>query len=148
MFASRTFWLILTAFTVVFTGYLLITGSGWLEYPLWNHPYIPLGTFIAWAGLSAFPALFYFALDWQRPKRSSLSTLYILPIRVSLVMGLAWGMVSLLLAGNLNFSFSGGNGYWTYSRVWRIYTVMVLVLPIVALILWGLYFVLIRIIRR
>jgi hypothetical protein len=115
-----------------FFVYCLIEGSELLMWPIIKDPYLPLGTFIGWYVLAVIPFLILSLMEWLGAKKQLLS-FYTLG-KVGLWMGLLWGLVSFGLSGNFSFSFRGG----IYPEIWRVYTILVVVLPLLGLLLFGL----------
>lgn len=105
--------------------YLLLTASEWLFYPLSKEPYWPLGNALTWVGLIAYPLMFWLARPRGFLKFSFARQAFRFLVLTALCMGLTWGAVSFLLAGNWNYSFHGG---WQ-PKAWKAFTAAIVALP-------------------
>lgn len=85
---------------------LLISGSSLLTLALDSDDTIPLGTFIIWIGMISLPLSIYFGLkEWSNPKKK-LNRILSGFLKVFIVLGILWVLISYLLAGNIAFNFS------------------------------------------
>lgn len=112
--------------------YCLIEGSELLVWPIIKDPYLPFGIFVGWFVLAVIPFLILSLMDWLGVKKQLLS-FYTLG-KIGLWMGLFWGLVSFGLSGNFSFSFNGG----FYPQIWKVYTFLIIVLPLLSLLLLGM----------
>ncbi len=93
------------------SAYLLVTASGWLVTPLFGNENFPMGTLITWTGFIALQATVFFGADmlidpdskWEKTLRYGLLAL--------IVLGMLWGFIAFLLAGNWGFNFSAGESF-------------------------------------
>ena len=95
----------------IFSSALLITGSDWLLYPLWEDPYFPFGTLMTWIGMISLPLFIYSGFRILRedvhPFLQALRNL----IRASILLSISWGVLCYLLAGNWSYSFGQGSSF-------------------------------------
>ncbi|WP_346857439.1 hypothetical protein [uncultured Draconibacterium sp.] len=93
---------------------------------------VPIGTLVSWMGLFAYALLFYNLLP------SGKRTFFVKGVQkvllVNLIAASFWGIISAALAGNWALNFGNGNVFF----VWIIFTVFILVLPLLSYLLLGL----------
>ncbi len=84
---------------------LLLTASNLLTFSLSDDPYIPLGTFITWAGIIAFPLTIYWGMDnWRKPVGRAERILSSL-LKFQIVLATLWLPICFALSGNMAFTF-------------------------------------------
>ena len=104
---------------------LLVTGSDILLIEIGKGSSIPLGTFITWIGMIAFPCAIYFGSNRLREPKSRFYFFLSVILKGLIVVAIMWVPVSYFLAGNIAFTFSeketfrGGQlamrWFWIYS---------------------------------
>ena len=107
----RSFFRIFPLLLLVASGILLLWGSSILTLPLMRGVEIPLGSLIAWLCISMLPLSILLGIRYIRKPISLAYRRYNRFFRLLTIMGLAWGLISFLLAGNWSFTFSGGMGF-------------------------------------
>ena len=104
----------LTLLQVLVTALLLISGSKLLLLPLQESPYIPLGTFITWAGIAALPLSIYWGIPSIRSSEKLKTYRYVLIALI--LLGLSWGLIAYALAGNWAYTFQNQEAFRGSSR--------------------------------
>ena len=122
---SRTVFGFIAGGITLFAVTLLVSGSplllanvGWLGE-------IPAGTFISWAGIFCLPLSLLLASGDPRVQNSGILNWISNLLRLAVVLGLVWGLVGFLFAGNWSFNFSpqesfrgsvsAANYFWAYT---------------------------------
>lgn len=114
-----------------------------LTYELIGQIHFPFGTLISWSMLVAYAYLTRsFSArkpsgNFQRVARRILNANFILAI--------AWGIISFLLSGNWSFSFQNAPLNFAF---WTAITGTILILPLVVLLVAGIYSLAGNILRR
>lgn len=121
-----------TAFTLLFTG------SPVLGRSMSASSNIPWGTWITWLGMIALPFSIYWSSKGLRKPGTRLQILLSSSLKVIIILALFWVPISYILAGNIAFNFSAGEGFqggesamkwfWRYSYGIPIATIVVLLL--------------------
>jgi hypothetical protein len=93
---------------------------------------IPFGTLVSWMGLFAYALLFYYLLP--SGKRTFFMRSVEKVLLVNLIAASLWGIISAALAGNWALNYSNKNVFF----IWIVFTVFILVLPLLSLLLLGL----------
>lgn len=96
----------ISLFLFVVSAYLLFTASPLLTLGLDEADTIPLGTFITWIGIIAFPSFLFFSIGDLYSPKSSLASWFSKLLKALIILAILWVPISALLAGNLSFSFS------------------------------------------
>lgn len=132
----RIFYLLLGIWGL-FSVYLLGSGSDLLLWPLLSTPFFPFGTLVAWSLLSLIPFFSWLAFRFISRKYSSSSRHSYIGYLFysSIAVGLIWGIVSFLLAGNWSYSFRGND---VRSKSWMVFTIITAAYPFVIWIMYGL----------
>ncbi len=136
---NRKTWLLLAVLIAISSCLLLITGSSLLTLPVDSSNSVPLGTFITWAGLIAFPMSFYLGVKEFRKPTGKFNMLLSLSLKFILLLALLWVPISYLLAGNLSFSFTEKatfQGGQLAMRWFWLFTYGIFVVPIVIYLLY------------
>lgn len=99
-------WFYAFLFVSIISLFLLVTGSSLLTLALDRADRIPLGTFIAGAGMISLPLTLYWGCRELRNPSTTLNRILAGSLKVIILLGILWVPISYLLAGNLSFSFS------------------------------------------
>ncbi len=122
---------------------LLIGGSEWLVWPIWDDPFFPLGTLLTWLFVVVLPATILLGVSNFHPPQDRFSKRYWMAFLALVGLAASWGGVAYALAGNWNFSFRGDAPTFRGSSAaspyfWR-FTYALLVLPILLLLVYKLH---------
>ena len=127
---------------VIFFGVaiLLATSSSLLMVPLGN---VPAGTLITWLGLVSLPLLLVLLLRKLHKPENQVLNGFRTALFAILLLAVIWGFVAFALAGNWAFNFSSASPSFRGSvragvYFWN-YTYAVAGLPLVFLLVYGLY---------
>lgn len=116
----------------------LVTGAGWLSFPLLERPFFPLGNLAAWLLLFLFP--FILLLGFRRHELHKQASYWLRFIDSLLVLGatlgMSWGILSRLLSGNWSYVFKNAPAAFD---VWIGYTAMAGMLSLIAAAGWLAY---------
>jgi hypothetical protein len=135
----RSFLRILPLFLLLASGILLLKGSPLLTQPLSEGLAIPLGTLIAWLGMSMLPLSILLGIRYIRKPISLVYRKYNRLFRFLTVLGAAWGLVSFLLAGNWSLTFSSNEGFQGSDAAFDLfigYTAFVSILSLLSFIIF------------
>jgi hypothetical protein len=90
----------------------------------------PLGTVVSWTIFLGVPSFFYFILPFRKDVffEKVLKSILL----TNLFLGIIWGFVSFLLAGNWNFNFDKPYNF----TIWLVYSSTIILLPILVLFVW------------
>lgn len=135
----------------VVTATLLLSNAALLYKPLLREPYFPAGTLVAWAGIISLPTSIYFGLKriWRPGSRISRAFSSLLKSIIALCW--LWGPTGYLLGGSFSFVFEDEDrfpGGVLAAEVFWIFTFLVVLLPLVFLLTYLLYRLLVRIFRN
>lgn len=137
---KTVFFIILSIFLL--TVYLVFSGAEILNKPLIKAIGMPFGTLISWIGIIAFPFSIYFACKHISNPKTRFSKNYQTVLKIIIILAFLWGIVGYYLADNWAFNFSsksvfrGGVKAATY--FWN-YTYIIVILPILFVIIYGLH---------
>jgi len=134
---------------------LLLIGSGILlleELPILTEPVIegmglPFGTLIAWVGISMFPFSILIGIRLIRKPTSQVYRFYKQAFFVFAMLGVAWGGISYLLAGNWTYTFSNGGTFRGSDRafnIFLIYTSFVISITLLTFVIFGIHHLIIN----
>ena len=131
-------WFFILLSVVIFTIYLLVSGSELMTVALDNSDTIPLGSFITWAGIIAMPLMIYCGVKELRQPNNELNKTLSKLLKLIIIISILWLPISYLLAGNIAFNFStihsfqGGpiamKLFWIFSYGLTISSITILVL--------------------
>lgn len=131
-------------------GTLLLTNAALLYEPLLREPFFPAGTLVAWAGIIALPTSIYFGLKRIRRPGSRISRTFSSLLKFIIVLCWLWGPIGYLFSGSFSFVFEDENsfpgGILTAEYFW-IFTFFVVLLPLIFLVTYLLYRLLVTIFR-
>lgn len=119
----RTIPLLLLTFGLV----LLLSGSHLLAQPVFEGSPLPVGSLAAWMSLSMFPLSIILGIRYIRKPISRVYRFYRQAFVLNVLLGILWGPVCFLLAGNWAFAFSDQGifrGSDTAFRVFVSYTAL------------------------
>lgn len=108
---KRVWGIVISFFLLVVSAYLLITASPLLTLGLDEADTIPLGTFITWIGIIAFPCFLFFITGALFRPTNAVARLFSKLMKVFIFVAILWAPIATLLAGNLSFSFSEKSGF-------------------------------------
>ncbi len=93
-------------FVLVVAAYLLITASPLLTLSLDAAGTLPLGTFITWFGLIAFPSFLLFVTGELFAPTTKWARVFSKILKGIIFLAFAWGPFCALLAGNWSYTFA------------------------------------------
>ena len=143
----RTWLLILPLLLLIGSGILLLEGSPFLTEPVIEGMSLPFGTFIAWVGISMFPFSILIGIRLIRKPTSGVYRFYKRAFFVLTMLGVAWGGITYLLAGNLNYTFSNAETFEGSARafnIFLIYTFFIISITLLTFILFGIHHLIIN----
>ena len=85
---------------------LFLSSSPLLTLGLDKADSIPLGTFITWAGMIAFPLTIYWSAKELRRPTNRWNSILVNLLKIIIGLGILWVPIAYLLAGNIAFNFS------------------------------------------
>lgn len=134
-------WFFSSLTILVFTFFLLVTGSSILTIPLDDNNAVPLGTFITWAGIISLPMTIYWGVKKLRSPTGYVYTYLSNILKGILILTVMWVPICYLLAGNISFSFTeketfqGGQlamkWFWRFSYTIAIVPVAILIIHLI-----------------
>lgn len=68
-------------------------------------PYFPVGTLLFWLVFMAWPAAFFFGIKAFREKTRGIEKIIKTVLKIMIVLGALWGLISFGLANNWAFNF-------------------------------------------
>ena len=114
-----------------------------LTYELIGQIHFPFGTLISWSMLVAYACLSrsfvageHSGIIWRRAKKI---------LNFNFILAIAWAIISFLLSGNWSFSFQNAPLNFAF---WTAITGTILILPLVVLLVAGIYSLAGNILRR
>lgn len=123
---------IVPLFLLVVSIYLVFVKPASLTHSVNLGFEIPFGTLVSWMGLFAYALLFYYLLP------SGKRTFFVRSVEkvllANLIAASLWGIISAALAGNWALNFGNKNVFF----VWIVFTVFILVLPLLSYLALGL----------
>nr|WP_321409006.1 hypothetical protein [uncultured Carboxylicivirga sp.] len=137
-------------FTLLISAAILIRGDSLLTFSLSAKFYVPIGSFITWAGLIALPLSIYYGLLIINSKAFESFKLLDIYFKIVFISSVLWLPVSYLLAGNMAFTFSQLNGFQGGSLAFQcflFYTGLVVLCSVIFLLM-GLGIIVINKIRH
>lgn len=145
MYRKTLFIIALSIFIATF--YLVFSGAEILNKPFINAINFPFGTIISWLGIVAFPFTLYVGLSAIYYAETQFSKNYQIILKIIILMAIFWGLIGYYLADNWAYNFSTKKvfrGSENAADFFWLYTFIVLVLPIVFLVVYGLHLVINR----
>ncbi|MDX1667503.1 MAG: hypothetical protein R3350_09750 [Saprospiraceae bacterium] len=126
----QTISIFIAAVLLIAGVYLLASDSRLLTVEIGGEGGYPMGNLVAWSVFILFPVIFYLGLRRDLLLRARLgqraSWLGLNLLRLCLILGLIWGVVSYFLAGNWQYIFSSNP---TGLTIWAIYSALIVALP-------------------
>jgi hypothetical protein len=126
---------------------LLASGSPLLVKPIVAGSEFPFGSLIAWLGISSLPLSLLFGIHSLGEPPSRGYKVINLMLKGLTLLGLVWGLVSYLLAGNWSFSFGGSEkfqGSHEAFAVFTFYTAILVSLSLLIILVVGIHQLILR----
>jgi len=143
----RTWLRILPLLLLIGSGILLLEGLPILTEPIIEGLGLPFGTLIAWVGISMFPFSILIGIRIIRKPTSQVYRFYKRAFFVFTTLGVAWGGISYLLAGNWNYTFSNAESFGGSERafnIFLIYTSFVISITLLTFVILGIHHLIIN----
>ena len=143
----RTWLRILPLLLLIGSGILLLGGFPILSEPVIEGKGLPFGTLIAWLGISMLPLSILVGIRLIRKPTSKVYRFYNRAFWILTLLGLAWGGISYLLAGNWTYTFSNGETFRGSERafnIFLIYTSFVISITLLTFVIFGIHHLIIN----
>ncbi len=143
----RTWLRILPLLLLIGSGILLLEGLPILMEPVIEGIGLPFGTLIAWVGISMFPCSILIGVRLIRKPTTQVYSFYKRVFFVFTLLGVAWGGISYLLAGNWTYTFSNDEGFRGSERafnIFLIYTFFVISITLLTFVIFGIHHLIIN----
>lgn len=143
----RTWLRILPLLLLIGSCILLLEGSPILTEPVIEGIGLPFGTLITWVGISMFPLSIVIGIRFIRKPTSQVYRFYKRVFFVFTLLGVAWGGISYLLAGNWTYTFSNDEGFRGSEQafdIFLVYTVFVISITLLTFVIFGLHHLIIN----
>jgi len=141
-------WLrILPLLLLIGSGILLLEGLPIMTEPVIEGMGLPFGTLIAWVGISMFPFSILIGIRLIRKPTSQVYNFYKRVFFVFTLLGVAWGGICYLLAGNWTYTFSNGETFRGSERafnIFLIYTAFVISITLLTFVIFGIHHLIIN----
>lgn len=138
----RTWLRILPLLLLIGSSILLLEGLPILTEPVIEGYGLPFGTLIAWVGITMFPLSILMGIRLIRKPVSAVYLFYKRLFFVFTLLGVAWGGISYLLAGNWTYTFPNDQGFRGSERafnIFLIYTALVISITLLIFVIFGLH---------
>ena len=126
---------------------MLLEGLPILTEPVIEGYGLPFGTLITWVGITMFPLSILMGIRFIRKPTSEVYRFYKRVLFVFTLLGVAWGGISYLLAGNWTYTFSNDETFRGSERafdLFLIYTALVISLTLLTLVIFGIHHLIIN----
>ena len=126
---------------------MLLEGLPILEEPVIEGYGLPFGTLIAWVGITMFPLSILMGIRFIRKPTSEVYRFYKRVLFVFTLLGVAWGGITYLLAGNWTYTFSNDETFRGSERafdLFLIYTALVISITLLTLVIFGIHHLIIN----
>ena len=136
---ESTVWFFVSMLVVFLTVYFLVTGSEVMTIALDQSDSIPLGTFITWSGLIAFPLMIYSGVKGLRRPVNNVNGLLARILKIIIGLSILWLPISYLLAGNISFNFSSIDAFQGGPTAMKLFWIFSYGIPIGSVFIIALY---------
>ncbi len=143
----RTWLRILPLLLLIGSCILLLEGLPILTEPVIEGIGLPFGTLIAWVGISMFPFSIVIGIRVIRKPTSQVYRFYKGGFFVFTLLGVAWGGISYLLAGNWTYTFSNDEGFRGSEQafdIFLVYTAFIISISLLTFVIFGLHHLIIN----
>lgn len=127
---------------LVFSLIFLLMGSPLLTQPVAEGSQLPAGNLLAWLCLSMFPLSILVSFRYIRKPISVLYRFYNRAFFIYTILGVLWGLIAYLLAGNWSFSFDSEGafrGSETAFRIFLAYTALIVCFSLLTFMMFLLH---------
>ncbi len=132
---------------LIASAILLLEGLPILTEPVIEGYGLPFGTLIAWVGISMFPLSILMGIRFIRKPVSAVYLFYKRVFFVFTLLGVAWGGISFLLAGNWTYTFSNDEGFRGSEQAFDLfltYTAVVISMTLLTFVIFGIHHLIIN----
>lgn len=143
----RTWLRILPLLLLIGSGILLLEGLPVLTEPVIEGMGLPFGTLIAWVGISMVPFSILIGIRLIRKPTSRVYRFYKGAFFVFSMLGVAWGGITYLLAGNWTYTFFNVETFEGSERAFNIflgYTAFVISITLLTFAIFGIHHLIIN----
>jgi predicted tellurium resistance membrane protein TerC len=143
----RTWIRILPLLLLIGSSILLLEGLPILTEPVIEGYGLPFGTLITWVGIIMFPLSILMGIRKIRKPTSEVYHFYKRVFFVFTLLGVAWGGISYLLAGNWTYTFSNDETFKGSERafnIFLIYTAVVISMTLLTFLIFGIHHLIIN----
>lgn len=126
---------------------LLVSGSSILVKPIVADSGFPYGTLVTWVGICFLPLSLLSGIKSLREPLTTAYKVYNLILKGLTFLGVVWGIISFLLAGNWSFSFGGAEKFQGSQQafsVFTFYTAFLVSLSLLILLIHGIHQLILR----
>ncbi len=126
---------------------MLLEGLPFLTEPVTEGYGLPFGTLIAWVGITMFPLSILMGIRFIRNPTSEVYHFYKRVFFVFTLLGVAWGGISYLLAGNWTYTFSNDETFRGSERafnIFLIYTAVLISMTLLTFLIFGIHHLIIN----
>jgi hypothetical protein len=132
----------ISLFLLIVSTSMLISGSPLLTEEIIEGLELPWGNLITWIALMSLPCTQFFGIEKIRYPHSSALRAFNISLKVIMVFSFLWIAVSYFLAGNWSFTFTPSEAFRGSTEAsfyfWG-YTLMLVMLPLLVIIIYGLH---------
>lgn len=142
---------LISAFLLIISLYLLTSSSPILVKPVYEGSNFLVGTLVAWLAIIALPISIYYGLKKMSAPGSRISRLFSTLLKWIILLSCLWAPIGYLFSGNWAFTFERQEdfpGGAVASQYFWIFTSLVVLLPIIFLVTYLLYRLLLLIFRN
>ena len=143
----RTWLRILPLLLLIGSCILLLEGLPILKEQVIEGIGLPFGTLIAWVGITMVPFSIIIGIRLIRKPTSQVYRFYKWVFFVFTLLGVAWGGITYLLAGNWTYTFSNEEGFRGSEQaflIFLIYTAFVISITLLTFVIFGLHHLIIN----
>lgn len=138
---KRRYWLFTSLLICIITIILLVKGSSLLTTSLDEDNYIPLGTFITWAGLISLHLSIFWGIKKLRTPEGELYSYLSIILKISSILAVFWLPICYLLAGNISFTFSEKETFQGGQLAMKMFWGLSYVLAIIPIIILNIHLI-------
>ncbi|MBT8236911.1 MAG: hypothetical protein KJO04_12005 [Bacteroidia bacterium] len=138
---NRKLWLLGSLVIFIAALTLLFTGSPVLDRSMSKTANIPWGTLITWLGMISLPLSLYLSAKKLRRPVSKIQKYLSLILKALIFLAILWVPICYLLAGNIAFNFSSGEGFQGGQTAMKWFWRYSYGIPIATIVLFLLYWI-------